>query len=120
VKTQSKAARGMGYIEVVVATALFLILLAATLPIITHATQGLAYARGAYQAHLEAQRILYRAREAFPEIPTYPNASITHISPFAQGDFPVAHTGIVVLVYNRHGHPWGRAAGIVIHSHEGE
>jgi type II secretory pathway pseudopilin PulG len=112
-----KRTSGMSYMEIVVATALFAILLAGALAVLAQTARGLTFAQDAYEAHLKAQRVLHIAREIYPAIPAIAGATVEHVRPFVTG-FPanINHTGIVVLVTNEHGHATGRAVGMVIHN----
>ena len=59
-----KLTGGFSYIEVLIAMALFFIVLAAALPALSAAGRNLAYAQNHYSAHLQAQRMMLAIREA--------------------------------------------------------
>ena len=57
-----KAKGGFSYIEVTVSFAIFLVLVAASLPLINSAARNLAFARNGYYAHLAAGRLMQSVR----------------------------------------------------------
>jgi type II secretory pathway pseudopilin PulG len=117
-----KTRGGFSYIEIVMAAALLAILLAVALPMTRGAAHNLDYARRAYAAQLEAQRILlaYRDGVAFSSEYDYSiyifKSNGKDFLPFdlkiEMGGLPPHFTAVIVLVYNQHGYPWGRAVGV--------
>jgi Tfp pilus assembly protein PilV len=55
---------GISFIEIIIATAIFGILLAAILPLLNQAGRNMAYAQEGYDAHLAAQGIMHAVRDA--------------------------------------------------------
>ena len=61
---KAKKTKGFSYIEVMIALALFAIAMLAIVPVLSQAGRNMAFAEGAYDGHLQAQRIMLAARTA--------------------------------------------------------
>ncbi|MCL2357739.1 MAG: type II secretion system GspH family protein [Defluviitaleaceae bacterium] len=66
---------GFSYLEVIIAMAIFSVLLMAVLPLVIQSRRNMAYAREGYDAHLAAQNIMLAVRNA---------GGITAISGYAE------------------------------------
>ena len=62
-----KASGGFTYADVVISLGMFVLLVAAALPLINMAARNITYAREGYRAHLDAGRLLHKARQALIE-----------------------------------------------------
>jgi type II secretory pathway pseudopilin PulG len=85
-----KTRDGFSYMEIIIATALFSIVFAAVLPVISQASRNLAYAQSGYEAHLHAQSLLLTIRDA-TAIHTEPHTNLEEIARVhseARGNFP--------------------------------
>ena len=61
--------RGFSYIEMLMALALFAIVLAAVLPTLAQAGHNMAYARSSYAAHLQAHNLMLAVRDTLAALP---------------------------------------------------
>ena len=59
-----KKTGGFSYLEVLIALALFAIVIIAIIPVLTQAGRNMIYAEKAYDAHLQAQRMMLVIRDA--------------------------------------------------------
>jgi len=59
-----KKTAGFSYLEILIALALFAIVLIAIVPALTQAGRNMVYAEGAYDSHLQAQRVMLVVRDA--------------------------------------------------------
>jgi len=59
-----KKTKGFSYIEVILAMALFAIAMLAVIPTLSQAGRNLVFAEGAYESHLQAQRMMITVRDA--------------------------------------------------------
>ncbi|MCL2405724.1 MAG: type II secretion system GspH family protein [Defluviitaleaceae bacterium] len=62
--TANKKTRGFSYIEVIIALALFAIVVLAVIPTMSQAGRNMTFAVDAYDGHLQAQRIMLAVRDA--------------------------------------------------------
>jgi len=134
-----KKSGGFSYLEVLVALALFAIAIIAIIPVLTQAGRNMIYAEKAYDAHLQAQRMMLVIRDALidgkdPEIivPDYTNWDFefsfwvngvgTHSTPRSGADADaigsnttmVNHaTTIIVVAWSEDGYVAGRAISML-------
>jgi prepilin-type N-terminal cleavage/methylation domain-containing protein len=59
-----KVSAGFSFLEIIIATALFGILLVAALPLLNQSARNFAYAREGHDAHLAAQGVMLAVRDA--------------------------------------------------------
>ena len=59
-----KKSRGFSYIEVIIAMALFAIVMLAVIPVLSQAGRNMVFAEDAYTGHFQAQRIMLIVRDA--------------------------------------------------------
>jgi prepilin-type N-terminal cleavage/methylation domain-containing protein len=59
-----KTRKGFSYIEIIIALAIFAVLVLAALPLLNQAGRNLVYAEESYKAHLAAQGIMLAVRDA--------------------------------------------------------
>jgi len=127
---------GFSYIEVIIALALFIIVMAAVLPVLNQAALNARFAREGYGAHLYARHIMLRVRDALNADTTpqweagglrytvwvyAPTGAVTITAspdaPTGAVQFPEAgpfsgRTIIKVVIWNEQDYPIGRAVGI--------
>jgi len=68
-KKMKKTGGGFSYLEVIIAMAVFSVLLMAVLPLVAQARRNMTYAREGYAAHLAAQNIMHSVRDADGVVP---------------------------------------------------
>ena len=126
----SKASPGVSYMEILIALAIFGVLLMAALPLLNQAGRNLAYAQDGYRAHLAAQSIMIAVRagrtqslSAYAEDFTVWSFSRSQpgeilfgtpapLPQLTRTNFSQSAVIIVVVVRNEHGYPAGRAIGV--------
>jgi len=126
---------GFSYMEMLMALALFVILLAVALPLLAQGGRNLAYSAASYQAHLNAQNIMIAVRGgehnfAFDGIGEYSvwihsrddtvtfhskNAPVANllVSGFSSMSVYGDSRVIYVIVWDDSGNPAGRAIGVL-------
>jgi len=109
--------------EMLVALAVFGVLMMVILPVLGQAGRNLAFAQSAYRAHLAAQSIMLAQRDSFDGNQTAADLGVTHfeilthsVDPqfFELHGFPFVPGAevIVVIVYDENGRIAGRAIGV--------
>jgi len=141
VMISKKSTAGLSYLEIVIAFALLMVVVAAVFPTISQAARNMEYAQSHYVAHRNASSIMLAVRDAVADGDNVHHAALNLVDSFGVESFSVWISGdslteissdcapqaniqltpsspyvttIIIAIWNEHGYLAGHAIGAAI------